>query len=113
MGAGNLFVFAVTDKENGKFPSADGCLRRYGQAAPGFYSSVLLTRKPFARRQDFPPRAPGSARILCAGCWTPRARWKRALPGTEPPRSQRPCAEIRFGGGWAALYTSVVSFMLL
>src|SRR5437867_11455408 len=29
MGAGNLSVFAVADKENGKFPSADGCLRRY------------------------------------------------------------------------------------
>src|SRR5947199_433253 len=30
-----------------------------------------------------------------------------ALPGTEPPRSLRPCGEILFGCGWAALCSSV------
>src|SRR6266511_4642948 len=48
-------------------------------------------------------RAPGSARILRAKCWTPWARWKRALSGTEPPRSLLLCGEILFGCGWAAL----------
>ena len=37
----------------------------------------------------FPLGYPGCARILRAGRQTLRARWKRALPGTEPPRAPR------------------------
>src|SRR6266508_172545 len=52
-----------------------------------------------------PPRRHEDAKLLGAhascvqGCSTPRARWKRALPGTEPPRSLRLCGEILFGCG--------------
>src|SRR5437762_723004 len=43
-----------------------------------------------------------SVRILRAGRQTLRARWKRALPGTEPPRSPRLCLE---NTDWGQLVT--------
>src|SRR5439155_14026420 len=63
-----------------------GSVRSQGRPprSPRLYGEILLIGLPCTTKRKilcklpgiFLREAPGSARILRAGCWTPRARWK-------------------------------------